>query len=154
MTVLYKKEGRKYIPIGEYDPEMHDHMPYGVHLTVVSKGGWTSRKYNVNAEMALLIGAMHFARDRMAKVVYNAGQARPSKPPVTPAQRDAWDHFQTLMGDELKMVHYPSSVEVVDAGIEALLVETKHMLDNPVVKKAFDQFLMLYELTSKQTEET
>lgn len=55
-TIFYKKEGRKYVPVYEYDQELLDAFPKGTHLVQVYPGG-SSRRFNIQPNYAAMIAA-------------------------------------------------------------------------------------------------
>ena len=89
MTTFYRKVGRRYQPVEEYDPELMDALPEGDHLISV-RVGLTSRRFDVDPALAPMIAAGVYAedaisrdtgRDQMSQGRINriaaAGQARP-----------------------------------------------------------------------------
>ena len=152
MTTFYIKKGRRYVPVSEYDSDLMDAYPYGTHLVVV-KPGSTSRKYTIDPAFAPMIAAGEFARDRMCTALHEASQARPKSPIATEEQQKAWKQLQTAFGAQLFFLEYPSMNEVAEAGIKAMQEEAEKMLENPAVRKAYERFLMVYELAKDHTNE-
>ena len=62
-TIFYKKVGRRYVPVYEYDQTLMDALPKGSHLIQVYPGG-QSTKYNVDPAYAPLIAAGRVNRQR------------------------------------------------------------------------------------------
>jgi len=53
-TIFYKKVGRRYVPVREYDRTLMDAFPAGAHLVICYPGGQSTR-YNVNPAYAPMI---------------------------------------------------------------------------------------------------
>lgn len=51
--IYYEKQGRRYVPVYEYDSEFLDSFPKGNHLVMVYPGG-SSRRYNIDPNYAAL----------------------------------------------------------------------------------------------------
>ena len=150
MTVFYKKQGRRYIPVSEYDNELRDSNPYGTHLVVVSPG-WRSQLYNVDPAMAPLIAAGVYAKDALINALLDASKAKPDKKPLTEEQFAAWRAFDKSMGG-CRMLHYQSYNMIAQAGVDALIEEADKTLQHPSVKAAWEQFMMVYQLTKQNSE--
>ena len=151
-TAYYIKKGRRYEPVMEYDSELSHAFPYGAHL-VMSKPGMQSRKYNIDPALAPLIAAAFYARDAMTTAVYEASHIRPGTKPITEEQRAAWEQLKVAFGDERYHLTWPSAADVVDVGLKAMEEEAAKMLENPAVKKAYERFLMIVELTREHKDE-
>lgn len=143
---LYKKVGRRYFPVSEDDPSLYNAFIKGCHL-VISYPGHSIRKYNIDPEFAPLIAAATFARDAISKSLRDSLEARPSKIPLTEEQRNAWDKLSKAFGEECHPLQYPSIYEAVENGLNALVNEAANTLKNPTVKTAYDNFMMVYQLT-------
>lgn len=63
---IYRKRGKKYEPIGEYDPERYDTIPFGVHLIVCTLG-MKSWRYQIDPDQARLLAAAETHRDELAQ---------------------------------------------------------------------------------------
>jgi hypothetical protein len=150
MTTFYKKVGRRYIPVREYDSECNDAYQHGTHL-VVSVPGHKLTRFNIEPELAPLIAAGTFAIDKIsAKIVESSnlrlcgsdGRAKT----LTKEQREAWEKLVEVFGDGARQLEWPSAREAAEAGVNALISEAEKKLENPLVKKAYEQFLMVYKL--------
>ena len=147
-TVYYKKVGRKYVPIKYHDQGMCDAYPAGTHMVVVGHN-CTSYRYNVDPAVAPMLAASMYAEDKMSAAIVNASVARPRNTPVTLAQAKAWKTFAKAMGEEMLYVQYPSASDIAQVGTKALREETEKMLKNDTVRKAYEQFLLLWKLTKE-----
>ena len=150
MTTFYKKQGRRYIPVSEYDPELLASKTYGNHLVVV-RPGVTSQLYNVDPAIVPLIAAGVYAKDTLINALSDASEARPDKTPLTDEQIKAWRAFDKSMGG-CRMLQYQSYNMIAQAGIDALIEEADKTLQHPSVKAAWEQFMMVYQLTKQHSE--
>jgi len=119
LTTIYKKIGRRYHPIGEYDREALDMLPYGSHLVTVSPGV-KSVRYRVDPDHAAVLAVLQEHRDELVKVVAQAGQKR-SFNLLTEREKRAYKAWHSIMGEELLLLEVPSAFEVVDALEKAIL---------------------------------
>ena len=79
---FYKKVGRRYVPVSEYDSDLFHSMPKGAHLVTCYPGG-SSTRYNINPNHAALIAASRVAEDAMSNALNKASELKPSRRPVT-----------------------------------------------------------------------
>jgi len=145
-VIFYRKEGRKYIPVHEYDQTLMDSFPKGTHLVDCYPGGQSTR-YNVNPAYAPMIAAGRVAADRISEAIVRASDLRPRQTPITEGQRKAWNKLAKEFGDEVHALAWPSAREAAEDAVKAMQVEANKLLANPAVKKAYDHFLLLCELT-------
>ena len=151
-TIFYKKEGRKYVPVYEYDQVLLDAFPKGTHLVDVYPGG-SSRRFNIDPAYAPMIAAGRVAEDAISKALMRASNLRPKNAPLTEEQRDAWEHLVKVMGPEARMLEWPSAREACEEAVKAMQVEADKLLDNPSVRKAYERFLLICELTKEHKHE-
>lgn len=144
--IFYKKVGRKYVPVYEYDQTLLDGFPKGNHLVMCYPGG-QSRRYNIEPNHAALIAAARVAEDAMCKAIREASEMRPQKTPITPNQQKAWKKLAKEFGDELATLQTNSARDIAEAGINAIIEEAEKLLTVPAVKKAYEQFMFVAELT-------
>jgi hypothetical protein len=120
---LYKKQGRRYVQIGAYDPLVYDAMPRGAHLVVVDKG-WTSTRRSIDPDRAGLLAALKLHEDVVTKAARKATEIALSKRPdkLTPKERRAFAAFREVMGDDSMLVlSLPAATDVVRALEDALM---------------------------------
>lgn len=149
--VFYKKRGRRYVPVSEYDCDLFNSMPQGSHLVMCYPGG-SSTRYNINPNHAALIAASRVAEDAMSSALLKASEMRPKHRPLTEEQRQAWQNLQRAFGDDMFALHTESARALVEAGIRALQEEADKLLTNSAVRLAYDHFIMVAELTKKEKE--
>jgi hypothetical protein len=145
MTTLYKKAGRRYVPVGEFDNEAVDHLPYGYHMIVVRKGS-RSTHYNIDPNLAALTAAATVADEAMVTAMVKASEYKPSRTPLTPRQIRAWDELKAAFSDELAGLTRDSARDIVQAGIKAMQEEAQRRMTNPVVREAYEQFQTVCKL--------
>ena len=126
-----------------------DSFQKGTHI-VMSYPGGKSTRYNIDPAYAPMIAAGRVAEDAMSQAVVKASEMRPRNKPITEKQRKAWVALAKAFGDDRYYVEIPSAREIAEAGIKALQEEAKMLQYNEAVKKAYDHFILLCELTKEQ----
>ena len=148
--IFYEKKGRKYVPVAEYDSELLDSFPKGNHLVMCYPGG-SSRRFNINPDYAAMIAAGRVAEDAMSEALMEAGKlrlaSRSREREMTPGQKAAWQNLVKEFGDSARQLEWPSAREVAEKGVEAMIKEAEVILSNPEVRKAYDHFILLAELS-------
>jgi hypothetical protein len=144
-TLLYKKVGRKYEPVAEYDSVYLDSFPKGNHLVMCYPGG-QSRRFNIEPAHAPMIAAGRVAEDAICRAISKAAELRPQKTLVSPEQRQAWESLQAAFGDELCTLQGLSIHDCAEAGVKAMEAEAEKLLKNDGVRKAYDHFMLMCEL--------
>lgn len=144
--IYYEKVGRKYVPISEYDSDYLDSFSKGTHLVMCYPGG-QSRRFNINPDYAALIAAGRVAEEAMIQAMRKASEMKPKQTPITEGQRKAWKKLAKEFGDELATLNGASSHDIAEAGLKALQEEADKVLTNPAVRKAYEHFLLVAELT-------
>jgi hypothetical protein len=151
--IYYEKVGRKYVPVYEYDNELMDSFSKGTHLVDVYPGG-SSRRYNIDPAYAPMIAAGRVAEDAMCKAISAASEMRPKSTPITEGQRRAWRKLAKEFGDDLATLNISSARDIAEAGIKAQMAEVDKLMTNPAVRKAYERFLFIAELTKDHTNGT
>jgi hypothetical protein len=148
--IYYEKVGRKYVPVAEYDNDLLDSFPKGDHLVMCYPGG-TSRRFNIQPDYASLIAASRVAEDAMCQAISKASEMRPQRTPLTEGQRKAWSKLAKEFGDDLATLSLGCARDIAEAGINALQDEAKVLYSNEAVRKAYEHFILICELT-KETQ--
>jgi hypothetical protein len=149
--LYYIKEGRKYVPVAEYDSELLDSFSKGNHLVCVYPGG-SSRRYNIDPNYAAMIAAGRVAEDAICRAISKASELQPKNTPITEAQQKAWKKLAKEMGDELCTLYGLSVRDCAEAGVKAMQEEADKLMTNPAVKKAYEHFQLVCELTRGRNE--
>jgi hypothetical protein len=146
--IYYEKVGRKYVPVSEYDSEMIDSFHKGTHIVICYPGG-QSRRYNIDPDYAGLIAASRVAEDAMCKAMQAASELKPRQTPITEGQRKAWKKLAKEFGDELCTLNCASAHDIAEAGIKALQEEATVLYSNEAVRKAYEHFILMCQLTKE-----
>jgi len=120
MTTLYKKVGRRYKPVAEH--EEWDSYPEGAHL-VVCRPGSTMRRFDIDPDRAGLLAAAEPLREQIRALVVELHKMRmrPTKRPLTLKQRQAWETFKGVMGQDGYILEYPSVAAIADAVVDLIV---------------------------------
>lgn len=154
-TIFYKKEGKRYVPVAEYNREFSDSFVKGSHL-VVCRPGSISRRYDVDPDFAAMMAAGLVAEDAISKKIVEATDLRLSsearKKPLTPGQRKAWDNLIKEFGEEANQLEWPSAREAAQEAVKVMQEEAVKLLKNPAVKKAYEHFILVSKLTKEEND--
>lgn len=151
-TGIYKKVGRRYVEIGEYDPEHIDYVPNGVTM-IVKRPGMTSRRSVIDPDILPLLAAAKYCEDEISQAIYRAGELRPHDRKITPAQREAFDRFLATMPEDDPnrfMLTHGSARDAAEAGTQALINEAEKLLSNESIRAAYEHFLLLCKLSAQE----
>lgn len=152
--IFYEKVGSRYKPVYEYDQTLMDAFPKGTHIVMCYPGG-QSRRYNVDPAYAPMIAAGRVAEDVVSKKIMEATEIRRNhkmNKELTPGQKAAWDNLVKEFGDDAKQLEWPSARECAEAAVAAMQHEAANLLVNPAVKKAYEHFMLVCELTKDNYE--
>ena len=148
-TLFYKKQGRRYVPVNEYDNELLDSFPKGDHLVSVYPGGG-SRRYRIDPALAPMIAAGRYAEEAITRKIQEATELRPMNREVDEETQRKWKRFIKTIPENFRfMFTHGSARDAAEAGVEAMMEEAEKMLSNPAVRKAYERFLMVVELTKE-----
>jgi hypothetical protein len=146
---FYEKIGRRYKPVYEYDQTLMDAMPKGTHMIQVYPGGQLTR-YNIDPNYAAMIAAGRIAEEKISEAIVKASDLRPRKNPLTEGQRKAWKKLSKEFGDDVHVLEWPSAREVAEKAVQAMMAEADKLMTNPAVRKAYEQFIIVCELTKEK----
>jgi len=149
--IYYEKRGRRYVPVAEYDNDFMDSFTKGNHLVMCYPGG-TSRRFNIDPNYAAMIAAGRVAEDAMSEAVRKASELRPQQTPITLGQKKAWQKLAREFGSELATLQIDSARDIAEAGLKAMQVEADKLMQHESVKRAYEQFLLVCELTKKENQ--
>ena len=148
--VYYKKVGSKYIEVTRSDA-ISNSFPMGASLVICEPGVMT-KYYRIDPATAPLIAASMESKRIMSKVLMNELSLRPSKTAHTEEQVAAWKKLSETFGEEIHPLQWPSVHAAVDEAMKVLHKDAQRMLEYPAVKKAYEEFLLVYNLTKEQNE--
>lgn len=146
--VYYEKIGRRYHPVAEYDDDLLDSFPKGNHLVMCYPGG-TSRRFNVEPNHAAMIAAGRVAEDAICTALHKASELRPQRTPITLGQQRAWKKLAKEFGDDLATLSLDCARDLADAGVKAMQEEADKLMQHESVRKAYEEFLLICELTKE-----
>ena len=149
--IYYEKRGRRYVPVAEYDGNFMDSYTHGTHLLMVYPGG-QSRRYNIDPNYAAMIAAGRVAEEAICRSISKASELRPKQTPITPGQKKAWEKLATEFGDELCTLNGLSVRDCAEAGVKAMQEEADKLMKHDGVRKAYEHFLLMCELTKDQND--
>ena len=153
--IFYEKVGRKYVPVSEYDSNLLDALPKGTHIVMVYPGGQSTR-YKIDPNHAAMIAAGRVAEDAISKKLLEASEIRMQRPDrerkLTESQKAAWENLVKEFGDSARQLEWPSIREVAEAGVKAMQEEAEKLMSVPSVKKAYEHFMLVCELTKEKNE--
>ena len=154
-TIFYIKKGRRYVPHSTYSSEFCDSFPKGTHL-VQSYPGGSSRRFNIDPAYAPMIAAGRVAEDIISKRIMDATEIRRNtrnkETPLTPGQKAAWDKLVEEFGPDAKQLEWPSARECAEEAVKAMMKEADILLSNPAVRKAYEHFMLVCELTKENKQ--
>jgi hypothetical protein len=154
-TIFYKKVGRRYVPVYEYDRTLMDAFPAGAHLVICYPGGQSTR-YNVNPAYAPMIAAGRVAEDAISSALMKASDIRAAnkETKLTEEQLRCWKALNKAFGNERHALQWPSAREACEEAVKAMSVEAEKLLAVPAVRKAYEHFLFVAELTKEHNNES
>jgi hypothetical protein len=152
--IFYKKVGRRYVPVYEYDQTLMDAFPKGNHIVMCYPGG-QSRRYNIDPAYAPMIAAGRVAEDRISDVIRRATDLRPAskETKLTEEQLRCWKALNKAFGNERHALQWPSAREACEEAVKAMQIEAEKLLTVPSVRKAYEHFLFVAELTKDKNDE-
>ena len=151
----YQKIGRRYRPVYEYDQKLMDALPKGTHLVQVYSGGKSTR-CNINPAYAPMIAAGRVAEDKISEVIRKATDMRPAskETKLTEEQIRCWKELSKAFGEDNHALQWPSAREACEEAVKAMSVEAEKLLTVPAVRKAYEHFLFVAELTKEHKNES
>jgi hypothetical protein len=149
--IYYEKVGRRYVPVAEYDNDLLDSFTKGNHLVMCYPGG-TSRRFNIDPAYAPMIAAGRVAEDAICRAISKASELRPQRTPITPGQKKAWEKLAKELGDELATLNGLCIRDCAEAGVKAMTEEAEKLMTNESVRKAYEHFQLMCELTKERNE--
>jgi len=150
-TIFYVKKGRRYVPHSTYSAEFCDSFPKGTHLVQVYPGG-SSRRFNIDPNHAAMIAAGRVAEDKISEALRKASDLRPRSKPLTPGQMAAWENLVKEFGEEARQLEWPSAREACEEAVKAMQAEADKLMTHDSVRKAYDHFQLMCELTKEKHE--
>jgi len=153
--IYYQKVGRRYRPVYEYDQKLMDALPKGTYLIQVYPGGKSTR-CNINPAYAPMIAAGRVAEDKISDAIRKATDMRPAskETKLTEEQIRCWKELSKAFGEDNHALQWPSAREACEEAVKAMSVEAEKLLTVPAVRKAYEHFLFVAELTKEHKNES
>ena len=151
----YQKVGRRYRAVYEYDQKLMDALPKGAHLVQVYPGGKSTR-CNINPAYAPMIAAGRVAEDKISEAIRKATDMRPAskETKLTEEQIRCWKELSKAFGEDNHALQWPSAREACEEAVKAMSIEAEKLLTVPAVRKAYEHFLFVAELTKEHKNES
>ena len=148
-TVFYKKVGRRYEPVSEYDNEYLDSFPKGDHLVSVYPGGG-SRRYRIDPALAPMIAAGRYAEDAICRKIQEVTELRPANREIDEATQRKWKRFIATVPEEFRyMFTHGSARDAAEAGVKAMQIEADKLMQNEAVRKSYEHFLLMCKMAKE-----
>jgi len=149
--IFYEKVGRRYRPVYEYDSEMLDALPKGTHI-VMSYPGGKSTRYNIDPNYAAMIAAGRIAEDAIAQSIQHSTELRPMNREMDEDLQQRWKEFIATVPEHFRfMFTHGSARDAAEAGVQAMQKEADQLMQNEAVRRAYEQFQLVCELTKNQS---
>jgi len=131
-----------------------DAFPKGNHIVMCYPGG-QSRRYNIDPAYAPMIAAGRVAEDAISEVIRKATDIRPAGKEIklTEEQIRCWKALSKAFGEENHALQWPSAREACEEAVKAMTQEAEKLLSVPSVRKAYEHFLLVAELTKDKNDE-
>lgn len=152
--LFYKKDGRRYVPVSEYDSELLDAFPKGDHLVSVYPGG-ASRRFNIEPALAPMIAAGRYAEDAICRKIQEATELRPMNREIDEATQRKWKKFIATIPEDFRfMFTHGSARDAAEAGIKAMQEEADNLMKHESVRKSYEHFMLMCQLAKTKDENT
>ncbi len=147
--IYYEKQGRRYVPVAEYDSDFLDSFPKGSHLVMCYPGG-QSRRFNVDPNYVSMIAASRVAEDAICRAISKASELRPPSTPITEKQKKAWNALSEAFGEEISTLRGLSIHDCAEAGVKAMIDEADKLMQHEGVRKAYEHFMLMCQLSKEK----
>jgi hypothetical protein len=149
-TLFYKKVGRRYVPVSEYDSELLDAFPKGNHL-VMSYPGGASRRFNIEPALAPMIAAGRVAEDAISRRIQQETELRPANREIDEETQRKWKKFIATVPEDFRyMFTHGCARDAAEAGVKAMQEEADKLMQHESVRKAYDHFMLMCKLTKEE----
>ena len=147
-TVFYKKVGRRYVPVSEYDSELLDAFPKGTHI-VMSYPGGKSTRYNIDPNYAAMIAAGRVAEDAITQSIQHSTELRPMNREIDEETQRRWQEFIVTIPEEFRfMFTHGSARDAAEAGVKAMQEEADRLMQHESVRRAYEHFQLVCKLVT------
>jgi len=151
--IFYEKVGRRYRPVSEYDNDLLDAFPKGTHLVICYPGGKSTR-YNIDPNYAAMIAAGRLAEDAITQSIQHSTELRPMNRTMDEDLQRRWKRFIATVPEHFRfMFTHGSAHDAAEAGVRAMQEEADKLMQNEAVRRAYEQFQLVCELTRTQSRQ-
>ena len=145
-TVFYKKQGRRYVPVSEYDNELLDSFPKGDHLVSVYPGGG-SRRYRIDPALAPMIAAGRYAEEAITRKIQEATELRPMNREIDEETQKKWKKFIATIPEDFRYLFtHGCARDAAEAGVKAMQEEVDKLMQNEAVRKSYEHFMLMCKM--------
>lgn len=144
---FYEKVGSRYVPVSEYDNDYMASLAKGTHLVICHPGG-QSRRFNIDPDYAAMIAAGRVAEDAISNKIREATDLRPMNREIDEQTQKRWQEVIKVLPDDMRfMFSHGSARDAAEAGVKAMQLEADKLMKYEGVRKAYDHFQLMCELT-------
>jgi hypothetical protein len=94
-----------------------------------------------------MIAAGVFAEDAVCESIIESQKLKPQREPITEHQQKLWRELaESFNRDDYPLIR-PAAADAGRAAVKAMMEEADKLMTNPAVRKAFEQFMLICELT-------
>jgi hypothetical protein len=98
-----------------------------------------------------MIAAGRFAEDAICRKIQEATELRPMNREIDAETHRKWKAFVATIPEDFRfMFTHGSAHDAAEAGVKAMQEEADKLITNPAVRKAYEKFLLLAELTKER----
>lgn len=150
--IFYKKVGRRYVPVSEYDNEYLDSFPKGNHLVMCYPGG-ASRRFNIEPALAPMIAAGRVAEDAICRRIQQETELRPVNREIDEETNRKWKKFIATIPEDFRyMFTHGCARDAAEAGVKAMQEEANKLMQHESVRKAYDHFMLICKLVKEKEQ--
>jgi hypothetical protein len=152
--LFYKKQGRRYVPVSEYDNELLDSFPKGDHLVSVYPGG-ASRRFNIDPALAPMIAAGRYAEEAITRKIQEATELRPMNREIDEETQRKWKQFIATIPEEFRYLFtHGCARDAAEAGVKAMQEEVDKLMQNEAVRKSYDHFMLMCKMVKNNEHQS
>ena len=127
-----------------FDSRVWDSLPQGSHLIVVD-GAWQAQRRNVRPDQARVLAVAKLLEKKLCDHISDALHFKPKKK-MSEEQIEAWNSVRDVLGETTLSTE--SVADAVQGAVESLEAECEEVLEDPAIKKAWEQLDLLISLKS------
>ena len=149
-TILYEKVGDEFVPV-RYWNETINSFPKGEHLVIAGDNA-IIRTYNIDPGYVELIAAGKHFHSHLVDELIEAGSHKLNNFELTEEQEEAWANLNRLLNQDAAL-QIESYSTIADKAVSKLESKLKPYLNNPAVKQAYNNYIMVLRLAFDKNNE-